>query len=165
MQRMASRNARWSMCILTMAMALVLVPLVVPGKALAQTPEDTVGVFDPATGRWYLRQGESTDVFAETYRFFFGKPGETPIPGDWDCDRWDTPGMYRPADGYVYMRNHIALGDGDIRFYLGDRGDVPIVGDFDGDGCDTVSLYRRSEGRVYIFNRLGGADRGLGAAK
>ena len=142
----------------------VLAWLALPAPVLAETPEDTVGVVDTTSGLWYLRQQHEQSGTFSTYRFLFGVPGDIPIVGDWDCDGWDTPGMFRPTDGYVYLRNHIAIGEGDVRFYVGSPGDVPITGDFDGDGCDTVSLYRPSQGRVFIFDSLGSGEQGLGAA-
>ncbi len=97
--------------------------------------------------------------------FFYGEPGDDPFLGDWDGDGVDTPGLYRPSDGKVYLRNSNTPGIADIEFFFGDPGDVPIVGDWDGDGDDTVSVYRPSEGRFFVHNQLGSGDRGLGAAE
>jgi hypothetical protein len=117
-----------------------------------------VGLVDPATGVWYLRRPTGVDAF------YYGDPGDAPFLGDWDCDGVDTPGLFRSADGFVYLRNSSTQGIADIRYFLGDPGDFPLVGDFDGDGCDTVSVYRQAEGRVYILNRLGSGDQGVGFA-
>jgi hypothetical protein len=137
-----------------------------PAVALEEGPPgDAFGVVDTTTAQWYLRnKGYPLYGYEWTYKFMFGLPGEVPMLGDWDCDGLDTPGMFRPTDGYAYMRNNIAIGYGDVGFFLGQSGDVPIAGDFDGDGCDTVSLYRPSEGRVFVFNSLGSNDLGLGSA-
>jgi hypothetical protein len=75
-----------------------------------------------------------------------------------------TPGLYRRADGYVYLRNSNTQGTADVRFFFGNPGDEPLPGDFDGDGCDTVSVYRPAEGQVFVMNELGSGDTGLGAA-
>ncbi len=120
-----------------------------------------VGVVDPRTGRWWLRDPGN----GETTSFYYGNPGDFAIMGDWDCDGIDTPGLYRQSDGYVYLRNANTQGNADIRFYFGDPGDVPLAGDFDGDGCDSVSVYRPSESRVFVINRLATDDTGLGAAE
>jgi hypothetical protein len=119
-----------------------------------------IGLVDPTTGRWMLRDGSSEAVTS----FFYGNPGDTPMVGDWDCDGIETPGLYRRSDGYVYLRNSNTPGEAHIRFYFGDPGDIPLAGDFDGDGCDTVSLYRPSVGSVFIINELGNNGGGLGAA-
>lgn len=146
------------------ALFVLLVALSVAPPASAEPPGDEFGAVDTTTGRWYLRQKHDPYGTVLTYQFYFGLPGDVPIVGDWDCDGFDTPGVFRPSTGYIDMRNDIAIGEGDIRFYFGDPGDIPIPGDFDGDGCDTVSVYRPSEGRVFVVNRLGANDQGLGAA-
>jgi hypothetical protein len=120
----------------------------------------TVGLVDPTTGEWHLYGPNG----AEVATFFYGNPGDFPIMGDWDCDGDETPGLYRQADGFVYLRNANTQGNAHIRFFFGNPGDIPLAGDFNDDGCDTVSIYRPSEGRVFIINELGENDGGLGAA-
>ncbi len=123
-----------------------------------QLPE-SVGMVDPATGLWYLR-----DTAGNVTEFYYGDPGDYPFTGDWDCDGVDTPGLYRQTDGFVYLRNSNTQGNADLKFFFGDPGDVPLSGDFDGDGCDTVSVYRPSNAPFYIINELGQEGLGLGAA-
>ncbi|MGI9586542.1 MAG: TolB family protein, partial [Acidimicrobiia bacterium] len=94
-----------------------------------------VGLVDTSTGRWMLRDGGLVE------EFFYGNPGDFPFVGDWNCDGVDTPGLYRQADGFVYLRNTNTQGNADVSFFFGDPGDVPLSGDFNGDGCDTVSIY------------------------
>jgi hypothetical protein len=120
-----------------------------------------VGVVDPNSGRWWLRDPGN----GKTTSFYYGNPGDFPIMGDWNCDGIDTPGLYRQSDGYVYLRNTNTQGNADIKFYFGDPGDIPLAGDFDGDGCDTVSVYRPSESRIFVINRIATDDTGLGAAE
>ena len=123
-------------------------------------PSDNVGLVDPSTGYWRLRDGWFTNT-----GFYYGNPGDMPFLGDWDGDGVETPGLYRQSDGYVYLRNSNTQGIADIRFFFGNPGDVPLAGDFDGDGFDTVSIYRPSEQRFYVINALGENDGGLGAAE
>lgn len=84
--------------------------------------------------------------------FYYGAPGDVPLMGDWDGDGTATPGMYRPADGFVYLRNSNDVGFADEEFFFGIAGDVPIVGDWDKDGDDTLGIYRG--GQVFIKNTL-----------
>lgn len=119
----------------------------------------TVGMVDPDTGLWRLR-----DSIGVVTSFYYGNPGDLPFAGDWDCDGVDTPGLYRQSDGYVYLRNANTQGNAGIKFFFGNPGDIPLAGDFNGDDCDTVSIYRPSEARIYIINELGSNDGGLGAA-
>ncbi|HHC08915.1 MAG TPA: hypothetical protein ENK55_09385, partial [Actinobacteria bacterium] len=50
----------------------------------------TVGLVDPAQGKWYLYDANGVLVSS----FYFGNPGDYPIYGDWDCDGVETPGLY-----------------------------------------------------------------------
>jgi hypothetical protein len=110
-------------------------------------PPVPVGVFDPVTGEWSI-----ADDAGGVTTFFYGNPGDVPLVGDWDCDGDDTVGMYRPSNGFVYLRNTNTFGTADITFWYGMAGDVPFVGDWDGDGCDTLAIYRN--GRVFLRNTL-----------
>jgi hypothetical protein len=119
-----------------------------------------VGVVDPVSGVWYLRD----PLTGRTTSFYYGDPGDSPFMGDWDGDGVETPGLYRRSDGYVYLRNSNTQGVADTTFLFGNPGDIAVPGDFDGDGFDTVSLYRPSEARFYVINSLGSGGAGLGAA-
>jgi hypothetical protein len=141
------------------ALAIGLGVFISSPAAAAESGED-VGVVDSSTGVWYLRDAST----GGTTSFYYGKPGDYPFMGDWDCDGVDTPGLYRRSDGFVYLRNSNTQGIADISFFFGNPGDLPVAGDFNGDGCDTVSIYRPREGRFYIINRLGSGSGGLGAA-
>jgi hypothetical protein len=110
-------------------------------------PPVPVGVFDPITGEWSI-----ADTSGAVSTFFYGDPADLPLVGDWDCDGDDTVGMFRPSNGFVYLRNSNDFGVADVSFWYGIGGDVPFVGDWDGDGCDTLAVYR--DGRVYLRNTL-----------
>jgi hypothetical protein len=139
---------------------IVIVLGVVLVLALPASATDTVGVQDPVTGQWTLR-----DENTNTKTVVYGNPGDVAFTGDWDCDGVDTPGLYRRSDGFAYLRNSNTTGIADVTFLFGNPGDLPLAGDFDGDGCDTLSIYRPSEARFYIINELGSAGSGLGAAE
>lgn len=85
--------------------------------------------------------------------FYFGQPGDVALYGDWDGDGVDTPAMFRPSNGFVYLRNSNATGVADQEFFFGIEGDIPIVGDWNGDGKDTLAIYRNGE--VFVANVLG----------
>lgn len=86
-------------------------------------------------------------------QFYFGTPEDVPLMGDWNGDGVATPGMYRPSNGFAYIRYSNDLGPGDEEFFYGIPGDVPLVGDWDGDGKDTLAIYR--SGEVFVRNELG----------
>jgi hypothetical protein len=87
--------------------------------------------------------------------FFYGVPGDIPLMGDWNCDGTDSPAMFRPSTGYVYLSNVNETVVAESEYFFGQGGDIPLAGDWDGDGCDTISIYRPAESQVYITNRLG----------
>ena len=138
---------------------LVAALFALASPASAGEPEGSFGGVDHRTGIWYLWDASNT----QTTSFYYGNPGDFPIMGDWDCNGIDTPGLYRQADGYVYLRNSNTQGNADLKFYFGNPGDIPLAGDFNGDGCDALSIYRPSEARFYIINELGENDDGLAA--
>ncbi|MDH3306777.1 MAG: S8 family serine peptidase [Acidimicrobiia bacterium] len=107
----------------------------------------SVGLIDGGD-RWHLYTptGERS--------FFYGNPGDHPFVGDWDCDGIDTPGVYRPSNGIVYLRNSNTQGIADLEFFVGLSNVVALPGDFDGDGCDTVSVYHPTTALVAIRNHL-----------
>ncbi len=124
-----------------------------------------IGLVDPGTGKWYLR-----DATGRVTTFYFGIGGtivsaDLPFLGDWDCDGIDTPGVYRQSNDTVYLRNSNTTGFGELSFRIDiagfnadppgaisrDRGGV-LAGDWDGDGCDTVGVF--SKGEVFISNTL-----------
>ncbi|MDH3605413.1 MAG: CHRD domain-containing protein [Acidimicrobiia bacterium] len=122
---------------------LIAAAMWIPGAVGAAETPDEVGFVDPTTGIWNLGGDET---------FYFGIPGDVPFLGDWDGDGLDTPGLYRPSEGFAYIINRRETDIADQSWFMGDPGDIPIVGDWDGDGTDTFSVYRPSEGKVYISN-------------
>jgi Tol biopolymer transport system component len=110
-------------------------------------PPAQVALFNPTSAEWHLRSADGS-----TTTFYYGLPGDVPLMGDWNCDGIDTVGMFRPDNGFVYLRNTNDFGVGEIDFFFGIAGDIPIVGDWDGDGCDSLGVYRG--GRVFLTNAL-----------
>ncbi len=129
--------------------ALVLVgALWIASAGMALAAEgDAVGMFDPNTGIWTL-----TLPNGDGSAFYYGNPGDVPMMGDWDCQGGATVGMYRPSNGFVYVRNTNDFGVADYDFFYGNPGDVPVAGDWDGDGCTTLAIHRG--GSLYVSNRL-----------
>ncbi len=124
-----------------------------PAAAATTTPGTSysVGLFNPADGRWYLR-----DAAGGTTALVFGGEGGVPLAGDWDGDGVDTPGVYRPDEGRLVVRN----GPEPISLvYPMPAGGQPVVADTNGDGRDTVSLGRF--GRLYVMDGLGGGPEAL----
>jgi hypothetical protein len=117
---------------------------------------DTVGLYDPATAAFYLKNANepgSADIV-----YVFGPASETgdvvPLVGDWDGDGTDSVGIYVRSTGTFFLKNANAPGDADAAFTFGPAGAslAPISGDWDGDGVDTVGLYDAATGVFYLRN-------------
>lgn len=134
----------------TVASPVAPAPPPPPPLPAAPPAGDSVAVFNSDRGRWTMHQPDGS-----VDSFYFGIPGDVPLLGDWDCDGVDTVGMYRPGNGFVYLRETNDFGVADREFFYGMRGDVPVAGDWDGNGCDTLAIFRPSEGVLYVSNHLG----------
>jgi len=124
---------------------------------------DTVSIYRPSEARFYVinELGEDGGGLGRAdFSFGFGNPGDIPVSGDWDGDGIDTPGLRRPSDGFVYLRNSNTTGFADISYFYGDPGDLPTAGDWNDDGADTFGLFRPSTGTFFLknTNRTGVAD-------
>ncbi len=118
---------------------------------------DTVSIYRPSQARFYiineLGQNGGGLGAAET-DFLFGNPGDVPFVGDWNGDDIDTPGLRRPSDGFVYLRDSNTQGTADVAFFYGSPGDIPFGGDWDLDGRDSIGLFRPSNKTIYLRNAL-----------
>jgi hypothetical protein len=133
------------------ALTLGLLPAAIhPSVADEHDAGDQVVLVEPS-GRWHVRTSGIVD-----YTFWYGVPGDVPLLGDWDGDGWDTPGMYRPGSGFVYLTNDlppnrsVGLADPALTFYYGAPGDQVFAGDWDGNGTDTPGISRN--GHLFLAN-------------
>jgi predicted outer membrane repeat protein len=117
---------------------------------------DDVLLVEP-NGRWHIRKPGNPD-----YTFFYGVPGDVPLFGDWDNDGFDTPGMYRPSSGFVYLTNTLppdaGAGVGENFFFYGNPGDQVFVGDWDGINGDSLGISRNGKMFLRNTNDTGPAD-------
>ncbi len=118
---------------------------------------DTIGVYRPSTGQFFLADSLSNPVVTHTVNFT--APGNiVPLAGDWDGDGTDTVGVYVLAEightvGQFRLTNQDAANPAvNIAANLGNSSERPVVGDWDGDGDDTVGLLRPSTGNVRLTN-------------
>ena len=152
------------MSVLALVFGLVGLVLLVQPSLAAESDADEVVLVEPS-GKWHIRVPDPAAPTTTTsiptgnpdYTFWYGMSGDVPLMGDWDGDGYDTPGMYRPSNGFVYLTNTIptngGVGSGDptLTFFFGMAGDQVVVGDWDGDGVDTLGI--RRNGRMYLINR------------
>lgn len=121
---------------------------------------DTIGLYDPATGSYFLRNANTAGAADVTLSFGAGGASILPIVGDWDGDGDDTVGIYASNSGTFFLRNSNTPGGADIVVSFGAAGSMPLVGDWDGNGSDTIGIYAPASGSWFMrnANTAGGAD-------
>ncbi|MCI0459880.1 MAG: VCBS repeat-containing protein [Gemmataceae bacterium] len=104
---------------------------------------DGIGVFDPTTAVWYLRNSVNAGAPNVTSPFPYGAPGWVPVVGDWNGDGIDSIGVFDPTTATWYLRNQNFAGSPDVAipFQFGAPGWVPVVGDWNRDGIDTIGVF------------------------
>lgn len=124
--------------------------------------KDTVGIYVPASGAWFLRNGNSPGPADTLFTYGAGGAGLVPVTGDWNGDGVSSPGLYQPSTGAFFLKNVNGPGSADALFSYGPSGLgwVPLAGDWDGNGTDTVGLYDPASGAFFLknTNAPGGAD-------
>ncbi|MBX7168557.1 MAG: hypothetical protein K1X74_19625 [Pirellulales bacterium] len=120
---------------------------------------ETVGMYEPSTALFFLRNSNTTGVADISFRFGPGFADQSPdkwipIEGDFDGDGISTVGLYDPARALFYLRNSntgpTAVADKVVNFGL--PGWFPIVGDWDGDGVQTIGAFAPALGRFFLRN-------------
>jgi hypothetical protein len=115
---------------------------------------ETVGIYVPATGAWFLRNANTPGAANVVFSFGAGGAGYVSLTGDWDGDGRATAGLYVPATGVFFLRNSNTPGGADATFTFGagGLGLVPVVGDWDGNGTDTIGVYDPATGNFFLRN-------------
>lgn len=113
---------------------------------------DSVGVYDPATSNFYLRNSNDSGI-ADAGQFTFGRPGWIPIAGDWNGDGFSGIGVYDPETATFYLRNSLSAGspEGEA-FNYGMPHWKPIAGDWNDDGLETVGVYNPDTATYFLRN-------------
>ena len=70
----------------------------------------------------------------------------------------DTIGMFRPSDGFFYLRNSNSSGFADTSFFYGQAADIPLSGDWNADGITTIGVFRNGQFLLRNSNTAGVAD-------
>lgn len=112
---------------------------------------DTVGIFRPSSGAFYLRNSNTTGPANITVTF--GAPSDLPLVGDWNGDGIDTVGVYRPATAQFFLKDANTTGAAvAYTFAFGVKNELPLAGDWDGDGKDSIGVF--NNGRLFLRNAL-----------
>lgn len=114
---------------------------------------DTLGVFRPANGAFYLTDANHTTPQV-THTISFGAPGDLPVAGDWTGRGRDSIGVYRPSLGQFLLLESLDPGARRIVFGVGKAGDLPVAGKWNGGGATGVGLYRPSEDTFRLWTHV-----------
>jgi hypothetical protein len=95
---------------------------------------DTVGLYNPATGGFFLRNIHAGGPADVAYAYGPGGLGWLPIAGDWNADGVTTVGLQNPVTSTFFLRNVHAPGAADVTFAYGPPGAgwAPLAGDWNG---------------------------------
>jgi hypothetical protein len=119
---------------------------------LPRSPKTTIGMFDPSTATWFLRNDNSSGSPSIT-PFGYGAPGWIPVAGDWDGDGRTTIGMFDPSTATWFLRNDNSSGNPSIApFRYGAPGWIPVAGDWDGNGVTTIGMFDPSTATWFLRN-------------
>jgi hypothetical protein len=122
----------------------------------------SIGVYEPSTSMFYLRDSNTTGYADITFGYGPAGGGWTPLVGDWRGSGTSTVGIYNPATSTFFLKNSNAAGYADVTFTYSATGSslAPLVGDWDGDGTETIGLYDASTSTFSLrnSNTSGAAD-------
>ncbi len=91
----------------------------------------TPGVYRPSNSVFYLSNSICNCSVYGDFQFTYGLPYNSPVAGNWTGSPTSQNvgvGLYRPSDGYFYLRNTLTSGYADIAFYYGLANDLPVSG-------------------------------------
>lgn len=117
---------------------------------------DTIGLFNPSSSAFYLKNSNATGYSDVTVGFGTPGLGQIPIIGDWDGNGTDTIGLYDPVNSHFYLRNENSTGYSDYTVPYGPPGGgyYPIIGDWNGDGKSGIGLYDPATSTFYLEDFL-----------
>ena len=98
---------------------------------------------------WLERDG--VKKYANSNRLLSEAPPATNPDICATCFDADSTGVFRPANGLLYLKNSNDTGFADVALNYGTGGDYPVVGDWDGNGSATIGIYRN--GSFYLRNQ------------
>ncbi|MGI8977842.1 MAG: hypothetical protein ACR2FY_01310 [Pirellulaceae bacterium] len=123
---------------------------------------DSVGMYDPRTGTFYLRDENSAGFPQAAFKFLPSGRKGLPIAGDWNGDGVDTVGIYVPSATTFVLANKNVAGSAfqTAKVTGAPTQAVPLAGDWNGDSRDELALYNPATRQVLLKNELsaGAAD-------
>lgn len=129
------------------------------------TGGDTVGLYQRVSGRFLLRNANTSGTAQVTTRFGpKNSANVVPIVGNWNGgDTIDGIGLYdRVAGTFILKNDPTTAGPADATIRFGPKNStlIPIVGNWNDDDIDTIGLYDPATGTFLLrnANSAGAAD-------
>jgi hypothetical protein len=88
-------------------------------------------------GQWFV--SKSSDNYNSGFVEFWGLDTDKLVPGDYDGDFLDDVAVYRPSEGFWYIKKSSG---GNTITQFGAPADIPVPADYDGDGRADIAIYR-----------------------
>lgn len=116
---------------------------------------DTVGIYRPTTGTFYLKNTNATGFAETTIAFNPAAANGYPVVGDWTGSGFDTIGIFDRSNGLFSLHDSNTPGAADHTFVLGIANDLPMAGRWTATAAhDGAGIFRPSNGIIYLKNEL-----------
>ena len=114
----------------------------------------SVGLYDPATSTFFLRNSNSAGPADITFSYGPAGAGWIPITGNWTGTSITYVGLYDPAASVFFLRDSNTTGVADATFNYGPAGCgwEPLAGHWTGGGPATVGLYNPATSTFFLRN-------------
>ena len=97
----------------------------------------------------------ATPGVASALEVQWGRPGDVPVPADFDGDGYADYATWRPHNGLWTGKSSATGATWGVQW--GMSGDVPVPGDYDDDGTMDFAVWRPSTGRWHVKSGATGA--------
>ena len=146
-------------------------PTATPPPIVRRAPADfdgdnktDIGVWRPdiSASQWWILRSSAGFAYNQALLRAWGVSTDQPVVGDYDGDRTDDLGVWRPATGEWWIllsSKGFAYDQASARVW-GAAGDQPVVGDYDGDGKADLGVWRPATGEWRVLLSSRGFDTG-----
>ena len=125
---------------------------------------DTVSLFAPSLGRWYINNNPTGWTTASSFAVGAVPAYVRPLAGDWDDDGIDGIAVYDPFEKKLYLNNRTngdRSAEQQVTFAWAGTNWLALAGDWDGDGRSTIGFVDPTNSAWRLSNRIDGTTTDL----